>query len=89
MTMTQVVAQHENRISDAELEIIKQLGLPNKIISQNIGIAETYIAVKVTRIAAKLGVENRTAIVIKALKLGLITIDQLVFREFNGETNSS
>jgi len=37
---------------------------------------------QITRIGNKLGVENRTAIVVRALELGLITIDQLVYRNY-------
>ena len=74
-------------LTDSDVELIKQLGLPNKIIGEKFGDSPAAISMQVTRISVKLGVENRTAIVIKSLGLGLITIDQLVFREFNGETN--
>lgn len=76
-------------ITDSEMGLIIQLGLPNKIISQNLGISAMAVGMKINRISTKLGVENRTAIIIKALRLSLITIDQLVFREFNGNTNLS
>jgi len=89
----QVVAQHENGISDSDLELIRLIGLPNKIIIQRVGMigfSEKAISMRLTRIAVKLGVENRTAIVIKALSLGIVTIDQLRYRKFNGnETNLS
>lgn len=75
------------KLTSSDLELIKQLGLPNKIMASSLGISDAAISMKITRVAVKLGVENRTAMVIKALSLGLITVDQLVFREFNGEAN--
>ena len=64
-------------LTDSDLALIKTLCLPNKVISQMFGDSPAAVSMQVTRIGAKLGVENRTAIVIKALRLGLITIDQL------------
>ena len=79
----------DGTLTSAELEFIKQLALPNKVISLNLGISEAAISMKQSRIAAKLGVENRSAIIIKTLRLGLVTIDQLIYRSYNGETNTS
>ena len=69
-------------LTSFEVKLITQLGLPNKIISENLGISDKAISMKLTRLALKLGVENRTAVIIKALGIGLITLDQLVYREF-------
>lgn len=83
----QVMAQQERQISDSDLGLIKQLCLPNKIISGNLEISPAAVSMQITRIGDKLGVENRTAIVIKALKLGLVNLDQLVYRSYNGGTH--
>jgi len=69
-------------LTDSELALIRQLCLPDKIISANLGITHMGIRNRVVRIGAKLGVENRTAIVIKALRLKLVKIDQFSPREF-------
>lgn len=74
-------------ITASDIELIIRLGLPNKVIAIQINSTETAIRMKVTRIAAKLRVENRTAIVIQALILGIVTIQQLKYRnywKFNG-----
>lgn len=74
-------------ITDSDVELIKCLCLPNKTIASTLSIPSTAIGMKLARLAIKMKVENRTTIVIKALKLGIITIDQLVYREFDGDTD--
>lgn len=69
-------------LTDADLELVKQLCLPDKIACQNLGILPGATSMRITRLSAKLGVENRTAIVVRALELGLVTIDQLVYRNY-------
>lgn len=81
----QAMVQHENQITDSDLKLIKQLCLPNKIISVNLGISSAAVSMQVTRIGDKLGVENRTAIVVKALGLGLVYTDQLIYRSYDGK----
>jgi len=77
------------RLADSDLELIKHLCLPEKIICEKFGISRAAISMQLTRISVKLGVENRTAVVVKALGLGLVTVDQLVYRDYNGKANSS
>ena len=72
-----------------DLELIKQLCLPDKIIVQNLGSSRAAISMRITRIGVKLGVENRTALLVKALMLGLVNLDQLVYRSYDGETNKT
>lgn len=73
--------------TDSDLALIKQLCMPDKIVSQNLGILPGAVSMRITRLSIKLGVENRTAIVVRALGLGWLTIDQLAYRIYNGETN--
>ena len=80
---------YKDPVSKEDLELIKQLGLPSKIIAQRLGVPGAVIRMRVTRLAGKLGVENRTAIVIKAIGLGLVAPDQLLYREFYGKANLS
>ena len=77
------------KLSDFDLELIKCLCLPDKLNSEKFGISRGAISMQITRISVKLGVENRTAVVVRALMLKLITIDQLVFRSYNGKANTS
>lgn len=72
-----------------DLALIRRLGLPNKIIGQHFGISDAAVSMKITRLAIKLGVENRTAIIIRALRLGLVKAAELSYREFHGKANLS
>lgn len=80
-------------MSESNLELIKLLCLPDKIICQHLQISSAAVGMRIARISAKLGVENRTAIVVKVLELGLVNIDQLVRRDYGvqncGKANSS
>jgi DNA-binding NarL/FixJ family response regulator len=71
-------------LTEKDLELIRQLCLPYKVISQNTGTHIITIRLRAIRIARKLGVENKASIIVKALRLGLITLDELVCREFDG-----
>jgi DNA-binding CsgD family transcriptional regulator len=64
-----------------EMALIKQLCLPNKIISQRMGIAVPAVKMRIARLAAKFGAETRTAIIVKALALGLVAYSDMVYRE--------
>lgn len=77
-------------LSNSDLRLVKLLCLPNKVIADNLGVSSANaVGVLISRIGDKLFVENRTAIVVRALRLGLISIDQLVYRSYNGGTNLS
>lgn len=77
------------KLTDSDLELIKLLCLPDKIIGERLGISRAAVSMQLTRISAKLKVENRTAVVVKALGLDLVSIKQLDFRSFNGKTDPS
>ena len=80
-----MVVEAKGILTDKELELITQLCLPYKIIGQNMGVDGNSVRMRTSRLALKLGVENRASVIIKALKLGLITIDKLVYRSFDGK----
>jgi DNA-binding NarL/FixJ family response regulator len=67
-----------------ELALIKQLCLPNKIIAQNEKTSEQVIKNRISSLAERVGVDSRAAIVVKALKLGLVALSDLVYRERYG-----
>ena len=81
------------KISESNLKLIKLLCLPDKVIGQYLQLSPAAVAMRITRTSVKLGVENRTAIVVRALKLGLVNIDQLTCRDYGvqncGKTNLS
>ena len=70
------------KISDVDLGIIRRLCLPYKVIGEQVGMSSTTVDMRVARLLGKLGVENRTALVVKALELKLITLNQLVYRNY-------
>ena len=66
-------------LTDSDLVTIKRLCLPNKVIGWHLGITTAAVSMRISRIGEKLGVENRTAIVVRTLELGLVTIDQFIY----------
>jgi len=82
------LAKVTRHITDSDLVLIKLLGLPDKVISTALKLDNgASIRMKISRLAVKLGVENRTAILIRALQLGLVTPSQLVYRDFDVGAN--
>jgi NarL family two-component system response regulator LiaR len=47
-------------------------GLPNKQIAQRLGIGEKTVKTHVSRVLAKLGVEDRTQAAVLAIREGLV-----------------
>ncbi len=76
------LTQRRYVITNKELELALLLCLPCKIISGRLGLADAITRKRVARLLAKFEVENRTSLIVKLLKLDLIGIDQLVYREF-------
>lgn len=76
-----ILAKASKELTPKELALIKQLCLPNKIIAQNLNIEVPTVKMRVARLATKFGAETRAAIMVKALKRGLVTIDELAYRE--------
>ena len=70
-------------VTDEELELLKYLCLPCKIISQRMRVGEGTIRVKISRLCAKFGVENRQSLMAKALRAGWVSLEQLKLRKFD------
>ena len=75
-------------LTDTDIALIRQLCLPHKIISRGMGISHTALTTKIWRLCSKLGVENQRALIIKALELGIVTIENFTYRKFNGKDTS-
>lgn len=69
-------------VTAKEAELFPLLCLPYKVISERTGMDSGAVSMGVTRLLAKFEVENRMALIVKLLRLGLVNIDQLVYREF-------
>jgi DNA-binding NarL/FixJ family response regulator len=63
-------------LTPRELEVLQQLaeGLANKAIAQRLGISEHTVKFHVNAIMGKLGVQSRTAAVVRATRLGLVVL---------------
>jgi DNA-binding NarL/FixJ family response regulator len=59
-----------------EMEVVALIaeGLPNKTIARNLGISEHTVKFHVNAILTKLGAQSRTEAVVRATRLGLITL---------------
>jgi hypothetical protein len=77
-----VMVANKTEITNGDLELIKQFCLPHKIIRQNMNLTKGALDMRTKRLMDKMGVENRTALVVMALKLGLVTIDELSVRTY-------
>ncbi len=75
-------------ITATEIEMIKQLCLPYKIIAGNMEMSQTALSSRIWRICAKLGVENQRALIIKALGLGMVNVTDFTYREYDGKDTS-
>lgn len=82
-----MVRESEHKVTDSDLELIKRLCLSYKEIGKDLEIPAFTVNTQIARLIVKFGVESRTAVLVKALKLNLVTLDQLVYRSHNGGTN--
>jgi DNA-binding NarL/FixJ family response regulator len=59
-----------------EIEVLERLaeGLPNKAIAARLGISDQTVKFHVASIAGKLGAQNRTDAVRRAVRRGLVTL---------------
>jgi two-component system NarL family response regulator len=64
------------KLTPREIEVLEMIakGLSNREIAQTLSIAEATVNVHVSNITAKLGVSNRTQVIIAAHKRGIIHI---------------
>lgn len=69
----QRVQQPEPFLTERELEVLRWVakGAPNKEIAGEIGISQATVRVHVSNILSKLGLENRSQMVLYAVKQGL------------------
>ena len=63
-------------LTPREIEVLERLaeGLPNKTIADRLGISDQTVKFHIASIAGKLGAANRTDIVRRAVRLGLISL---------------
>ena len=66
----------DNELSVNELNVLNYIakGLTNKEIAENMGLSEKTIKSHVSNMFLKIGVTNRTALLVKSIKNGLINI---------------
>lgn len=83
MVMTKAACQQVyGLLSDSELELVKQLCLPHKIVCQNLGINEGALNMRVKRLAQRFGVENKRALIVKIIQLGMVPVNDFDYRVF-------
>tara|TARA_R110002096_G_scaffold215310_4_gene403053 strand:- start:7046 stop:7702 length:657 start_codon:yes stop_codon:yes gene_type:complete len=75
-------AKYERRcqqkdLSERELDVLRRVakGCPNKVIGEQLGIAEVTVKVHLRRMFEKLGAQDRTSAATIALRRGLISLD--------------
>ena len=68
----------EIKFTPREMDILKMLCLENKLIGAKLFLSLSTIKTYVTRILNKLGVDNRQIAQIKAIKLGIISLEEII-----------
>ena len=68
----------EIKFTPREMDILKMLCLENKLIGTKLFLSLSTIKTYVTRILNKLGVDNRQIAQIKAVKLGIISLEEII-----------
>lgn len=77
---------HRKRgINKRDLELIRWLCSPDKVICQAFGITETALQSRVHRLMERLEVGNRTSLVIEAMRRDLVTLDEFMVRKYEQE----
>jgi len=66
----------EEPLTPREVQVLERLaeGLPNKAIAERLGISDQTVKFHVSSISGKLGAANRTDVVRRAVRRGLITL---------------
>lgn len=70
-------------INDTERETLVHLCLPTKVICPELGVTQTAWETRVWRLLARFGVENKRALIIKALQLKMVSITDFTYRDYN------
>ncbi len=68
-----------------ELELVKLLCLPQKLACDKLGISDNAFRCRTTRLMRKYGVENQRALIVKMVKIGILPIESIEYRDFDGQ----
>lgn len=69
-------------VTESELDLIKRLCVPLKITAAELETNYNTVRIRVKRLQDKFGVENMRALIIKAIKLGFLTVGDFKYREY-------
>lgn len=66
------------KLTSREYDVLTRLHKTNKEIAQELGISEFTVRVIYYNLSGKFNANTRTAIMVKALKLGLVDLDAFI-----------
>ena len=69
-------------LTEDQLRLLSRLCMPQKLVCRELGIDIWALKARTRRLMAKFGVENQRALLVKALRLGLVDLDSIDYREF-------
>jgi DNA-binding NarL/FixJ family response regulator len=69
-------------LTDEQLELLTKLCIPQKVLCLEMGLSELALQARIRRLVNRFGVENQRALLVKALRLGIIDLEFVVYREF-------
>jgi len=71
-------------MTESDIELVKRVGLPQKLACEQLGISYVAFKARLSRLMVRYGVENRAALAIKAIRSGVLDVNDFEVREFNG-----
>ena len=69
-------------MTESDIELVKKVGLPQKLACKRLGISLVAFKGRLSRLMVRYGVENRAALAIKAIRDGVLSINDFEVREF-------
>ena len=65
-----------------QVELLTKLCIPQKVLCQEMGISGLALQARINRLLVRFGVENQRALLVKVLKLGIVRLESVEYREF-------
>ena len=78
--MTQV--RKRPALTDEQLELLTKLCIPQKVLCQEMGLGKVALQARIRRLQIRFGVENQRALLVKVLRLGIVSLESISYREF-------
>jgi len=69
-------------LTEEQLELLTKLCIPQKVLCQEMGLSALALQARIRRLQVRFGVENQRSLLVKALRLGIVSLESMEYREF-------